>query len=237
MNTLWTALELTGRAIAVVPGRVLPDAQEFAFKTGWEVVIAVMTRHVPVLIGVVSFFIVLMIPYVYGYYVKYIKKPDLAPAVPEESEPHPWFSKPGEGAGELAGDMEMLKPLEQAAANVAGGVKPSPEAVNHLEEQAGKLSTAGAKATAFRLLGDIHRGSGDLEKAEAFYLEGSKVGAKTKKEAAFSAYGISLIHESRGDIGQALDHSRRALVLFDQSGMKEETLKITERIKSLKSRD
>ncbi|MBI4666095.1 MAG: hypothetical protein HY751_06785 [Nitrospinae bacterium] len=197
--------------------------------SGYDIVSAVAVKHVPVTVGIIAMFLVMLAPYAYELYKRYYGAPkrNTEPNI----EDRPAFARKGweteEEARIRTADDARLGELEAilASANSNGDVL----------RIAGEMEAPLAKARAYRLAGERFAAGGERQKAEECFTKSIAHAKSPVADGAESALGLSRLYESEGDGARALQFARQALLLFDQAGLADGAAAVTARIKALKS--
>ncbi len=188
----------------------------------YDLLTDVLTKHVPVVIGLVAFLLVLVVPFIYDYF----RKPG------EEDEPkrdfsdNPFAKKPKNEISVY--DKETFELFEKAMEDAD---------VQTAEKLASDISHNGVRLKALIALGDFHFDRGHEEDGEGFYIRAVEVGPNMVDQGVLAggAEKLSIICEKRSDKETALSYARKSLIWYDMADDEEKVKTTSERIKQLKA--
>ena len=132
------------------------------YETGYDIVADVMTKHFPVVSGLVLFALVIMAPFVYDLYTRRKKsKPPIPPSQTKSSE------------SEMAPQKDTLEKDKIAFSEIAQALEKSGEAKddeyeNNIVTKAGKIKDPAIRGEALSIVGAFYESNGEQLKALEF---------------------------------------------------------------------
>lgn len=202
------------------------------FDSGYDIVTAVMTKHVPVVTGIIALILVIASPYVYELYQRRKNASRKPLEAPDEKDTEPAVGQDDEA---LKNDRAILTEITSAVEEQIASTKS--KTIDKIAALACGISDSSIKGEALMLIGGGYEHSDDMDKAKETYLAVIDLGQRgmASKRTGIGADRLSLIYEKKGDQKQALLYARKALTHFDQTGLDEKVDDTTQRIKKLKS--
>jgi tetratricopeptide (TPR) repeat protein len=211
------------------PNEEVMELVSGSYETGYDIVAAVMTKHVPVVTGIIGMIIVFLAPFAYDFFVRrtWAKDADgkYIPAPPAEPIPVEIDEEAEAQNGILQGLVASLQSVTDTS---------TVERVASRIDQ--ELTRSAYSAPAWVAVAQAYVRIGNKEKGEQAYQSAMDVGGASKEIHAHSAEALASLASDKGDTEQALNFARKALFLFDIVGLTDKADQMTSQIRDLKSR-
>lgn len=198
----------------------------------YDIVAAVMFKHVPVVTGIVGMFLVLIAGLSWDWYKKrqLRGRTDLHIAPPTDE--HPLVVQARRDAEEDTAFAALLARLDADIA-AAGS---DPAKWFPLDERVDAIGRRPVKAKAALALADGYRAAGSFENAERCYLTAVHFGKReAQRVSAEAAERLSTLYEERSEKGKALTLARKALILFEDAQAPDKVATAALRVKQLRA--
>lgn len=199
----------------------------------YELMVEVFTNYAPVTIGIIGFFIVLMLPFILGAKEKVLgkKEPPLKPAVKTAED-----IKDEARAKTFQKSKQTLQEIEAILAKDDTVIANAKARGQKSAELAEDIKSPIIQAAAYKAIGKKYRALGDIFLAEKHLVRSYKIYKKCRaaNDCAGIAQELTELYLEKGEPGDALDYARRAMLLFEQAELPDEAEKLTTLIKNIK---